>query len=53
MAFADPSTLPERMAELGREEKAVKSFLEDLLRQWEVISMELEEIEQRFAGMRD
>jgi ATP-binding cassette subfamily F protein 3 len=53
LAFADPSTLPDRMAELGREEKAVKAFLEDLLRQWEAISIELEEIEQRFAGMRD
>ena len=52
-AFADPVTTPEKMAELGREEKAVKAFLEDLYREWEKLSSELEEVEKRFAGMRD
>jgi ATP-binding cassette subfamily F protein 3 len=51
LAFADPLTPPEKMAELGREEKAVKAFLEDLLRQWEATSTELEEVEQRFVEM--
>ena len=48
-AFADPDLAPERLAELGREEKAVKAFLEDLYRQWESASAELEEVERRFA----
>jgi len=49
LSFADPATGPERMAELGREEKAVKAFLEDLYRDWERLSSELEEVERRFA----
>jgi len=49
MAFADPATSREKMAELGREEKAVKAYLEDLYRQWESFSTELEEVERRFA----
>ncbi len=53
LAFADPATSREKIAELGREEKAVKAFLEDLYRQWESISTELEEVERRFAQNGD
>ncbi len=53
LAFADPATSREKIAELSREEKAVKAFLEDLYRQWESISTELEEVERRFAQNGD
>lgn len=49
-AFADPQTSPEMLAELGREEKALKAFLEKLFEEWERVSSELEETERRFAS---
>ena len=48
-AFADPDIAPERLAELGREEKAVRAFLEDLYCQWEGAAAELEEVERRWS----
>jgi ATP-binding cassette subfamily F protein 3 len=52
-AFADPDTPPGRMADLGREEKAVREFLENLYKQWEAVSSELEAAESLFQEKTD
>ena len=46
--LAMPDTPREKIADLGREEKAVKQYLEDLYRAWEETATELERLECQF-----